>query len=40
MRSEAHHFKFNFGYDMPVHVLAKRIADICQVAGRLPKQPS
>jgi len=31
MRQEAHQFKFNFGYDMPVHVLAKRIADICQV---------
>lgn len=31
MRQEAHQFKFDYGYDMPVHVLAKRIADICQV---------
>ena len=23
MRQEAHEFKFKFGYDMPVHVLAK-----------------
>lgn len=31
MRYEAHEFKYNNGYDMPVHVLAKRVADICQV---------
>uniref|UniRef100_A0A7S2SJC2 Proteasome subunit alpha type n=1 Tax=Rhizochromulina marina TaxID=1034831 RepID=A0A7S2SJC2_9STRA len=31
LRQEAHEFKFNYGYDMPVHVLAKRIADISQV---------
>jgi len=31
MRQEAHEFKFNHGYDMPVHMLAKRMADLCQV---------
>jgi len=31
LRYEANEFKFNYGYDMPVHVLAKRIADLCQV---------
>jgi len=31
MRQEAHEFKFKYGYDMPVHVLAQRIADLCQV---------
>lgn len=31
LRYEANEFKFNNGYSMPVHVLAKRIADICQV---------
>eukprot|EP01041_Mallomonas_annulata_P011267 gene11267-23571_t len=31
LRYEASDFKFNNGYPMPVHVLAKRIADICQV---------
>lgn len=31
VRYEANDFKFNNGYAMPVHVLAKRIADICQV---------
>jgi 20S proteasome subunit alpha 1 len=31
MRYEASEFKFNNGYAMPVHVLARRIADICQV---------
>jgi 20S proteasome subunit alpha 1 len=31
VRYEANEFKFNNGYAMPVHVLAKRVADICQV---------
>ena len=31
LRYEANEFKFNNGYPMPVHVLAKRIADLCQV---------
>ena len=31
LRYEAGDFKFNNGYDMPVHVLARRIADLCQV---------
>lgn len=31
LRYEANEFKFNNGYPMPVHVLSKRIADICQV---------
>jgi len=31
LRYEATDFRFNNGYSMPVHVLARRIADICQV---------
>ena len=31
LRSEANEFKFNYGYDCPVHVLAQRMADIAQV---------
>jgi len=31
LRYEANEFAFNNGYPMPVHALAKRIADICQV---------
>ena len=31
IRYEANEFQFNNGYPMPVHVLARRIADICQV---------
>mmetsp|Transcript_27346 Transcript_27346/g.54738 ORF Transcript_27346/g.54738 Transcript_27346/m.54738 type:complete len:245 (-) Transcript_27346:63-797(-) len=31
LRLEANEFEFKHGYAMPVHVLAKRIADICQV---------
>lgn len=31
LRQEAHEFRFKYGYDVPVHVLAKRIADIAQV---------
>ena len=31
LRYEAQEFEFKHGYAMPVHVLAKRIADICQV---------
>ena len=31
MRYEANEFTFTNGYAMPVHALAKRIADICQV---------
>lgn len=30
-RQEAAHFKFENGYEIPVHVLAKRMADIAQV---------
>jgi 20S proteasome subunit alpha 1 len=37
-RQEAHQFRYDFGYDVPCHVLAKRIADLNQVrtqyAGR------
>jgi 20S proteasome subunit alpha 1 len=31
MRYEAADFQFKFGYSIPVHVLAKRVADIAQV---------
>eukprot|EP00605_Chrysophyceae_sp_TOSAG23-4_P001743 GSChrysophyteH1.ASY1.ANO1.1930.1 assembled CDS len=31
VRYEANEFQYNNGYAIPVHVLAKRIADICQV---------
>jgi 20S proteasome subunit alpha 1 len=31
MRQEASDFKYNFGYDMPPDVVAKRVADIAQV---------
>jgi 20S proteasome subunit alpha 1 len=31
LRYEANDFKFNNGYPMPVHALAQRIADLCQV---------
>ena len=31
VRYEANEFQYNNGYPIPVHVLAKRIADICQV---------
>eukprot|EP01038_Epipyxis_sp_PR26KG_P014258 gene14258-19132_t len=31
IRYEANEFEFKHGYAMPVHALAKRIADICQV---------
>jgi 20S proteasome subunit alpha 1 len=31
LRMEANEFEFKNGYAMPVHVLARRIADICQV---------
>ena len=31
LRYEANEFRFNNGYPIPVHVLANRIADICQV---------
>lgn len=31
LRQEAHEFRFKYGYDIPIHVLAKRIADIAQV---------
>jgi len=31
VRYEANEFRYNNGYPMPVHVLARRIADICQV---------
>lgn len=31
VRYEANEFQYNNGYAVPVHVLAKRVADICQV---------
>lgn len=31
LRYEAHEFRFKYGYDVPVAVLARRIADIAQV---------
>mmetsp|Transcript_9090 Transcript_9090/g.34297 ORF Transcript_9090/g.34297 Transcript_9090/m.34297 type:complete len:221 (+) Transcript_9090:258-920(+) len=31
IRQEAHEFKYNNGFTMPVYLLAKRIADLCQV---------
>jgi 20S proteasome subunit alpha 1 len=31
IRMEANDFRFNNGYPCPVHVLAKRMADVCQV---------
>lgn len=31
LRMEANEFEFKNGYPIPVHVLARRIADICQV---------
>jgi len=31
LRYEAQEFKHQNGYSMPVHILSKRIADICQV---------
>ena len=30
-RAEAAEFRFNYGYDMPPDVLAKRVADLAQV---------
>lgn len=32
LRYEANEFRFNNGFSMPVHVLAARVADICQVS--------
>ena len=34
LRYEANEFKFNNGYPVPVHVLACKMADLCQVRER------
>lgn len=30
LRHEANEFRFKYGYEIPAHVLARRMADICQ----------
>jgi 20S proteasome subunit alpha 1 len=32
IRYEANEFKYDNGYPMPVHALARRVADLCQVS--------
>ena len=39
VRYEANEFQYNNGYAVPVHVLAKRVADICQVYVLCPLYP-
>lgn len=35
MRSEAHNFKYENGYNIPVHVLAGKLSKFCQLISQL-----